>query len=424
MTADTTTETNALQAAAPTEAGALALITLKPEQYAAEVYQPFRDRLTKAIESVRAIDYDITTTKGMDAAKGARRLVADIRIEANKERLARKAPITQIGKLLESTYDAVEARILPLESLFDDDIKAEEKRKEEMKKEKERAEAARVQAIADRISAIGKLALKTARMSSAQISEVMAELAAIKIDDSFAEFFPNARVAWDDTHDALFQAHKAASDAEAEAEAKRQEAENEARKVAKERAELEAQRKENERVQNELAAERKRIADEAAAQEAIAAEQRRKAQENAVAEAAAQTKRLQEEADERARLHALEMKKLADERAAFEAEQQAAREKVAAEQKAVEDAAKLEADHAEGLEMNQAFDDEMIRRSDEGIPVTTYRPPQEDITDLAESIEATEPTDSEIVAAYIEHFGGTPGKAIERLSRFAASLAA
>lgn len=429
MTAETTTQIQALDAAATTEVGALALITLKPEQYVAEVYQPFKNRLASAIDSVRNIDYDITTTKGMETAKAARRLIADIRIDADKERKARKAPITTIGKMLESHYDAVEARILPLEDLFDGDIKAEEQRKEEVKKEKERVEAARVQAIADRISAITKMATVTARMKAVDIAAVILGLEEIKIDDSFAEFIPNARKAWDEAKDALEAAHKVAYDAEAEAESKRLAAEEETRKAAKERAELAAQRAEQERVANELAAERKRLADAAAAQEAAAAEQRRQAEANLRAEAEAHTRELTRQADERAREHAAAMKALEEQRAALEAQQQAERDKQAAAQKALDDAARLESDHAEGLLMNEAFDVE----ANTPIPTMQHsieRPQfaaSEEISAMVDALDPahdTEPTDEEIIALYVEHFGGTPEQAIERLARFAASVMA
>lgn len=425
MTAETTQEIAALDTAAPNEVGALALITLKPEQYATEVFQPFRNRLLSAIDSVRNIDYDITTTKGMEAATKARRLMSDIRIDADKERKARKEPITKIGKLLESHYDAVEECVLPLQCLFDDDIKAEEKRKDEIRKEKERAEAARVQAIADRITSISKLAMKTARMTAAQIAEVIAELELIEVDDSFAEFIPNARKAWDETKEALDATYKAASDAEAEKESQRIAAEEETRKAAKERAELEAMRKEQERIANEQAAERQRLANEAAAQEAIQAAQRKQAEENLRAEAEAHTRELTRLADERAQAHAAEMKKLADDRAAFEAEQQAARDKAAAEQKALDDAAALEAAHIEALAMNVVFDTpcDPVQYA----PLTAERaglPLNQEVIQLADGVNDDEPTDEEIVTLYVEHFGGSPEQAIERLARFAAFVVA
>lgn len=430
-----------------TEVGALALITLKPERYAAEVYQPFKTRLVAAIESMRAIDYDITTTKGMDEAKQARRLLADIRIDANKERMARKAPITQIGKLLESHYDAVEESVKPLECLFDDDIKNEEARKEAIKLAKQAEEAARIQAIADRISAISKLALKTTRMTAAQITEVIAELEAIQIDESFDQFKQNAQTAWDDAKAALDAAHLAATEAEAETERVRLAKEEETRKAIKEREELEAQRKEQARIAAEqqraaveLAAQQKTHADAVAAQEAIAAEQRRKADENLRADAAAHTKRLQDEADDLARQHAAAMRKLEDERAAFKAEQDAA-------QKIKDDAAKLESDHIEALGMNADFSDdatvkeEMAAIADpktvtaneliaSGEVKVTFGGIGGEFFDMAQTIadgepafsnmekSDFEPTDQEILDCYIVHFGGTKDQAIERLGRF------
>ncbi|MBV8060510.1 MAG: hypothetical protein JO253_03165 [Alphaproteobacteria bacterium] len=407
------------------QVGALALITLQPEQYAKEVYQPFYDRRAKAIESLRAIDYDIQTTKGMEVAVKARRLVADIRIEAEKERKARKQPITQIGKLLESSYNDLEAQLLPLESLFDDDIKAEEKRKEEIKKEKERAEAARIQEISDRIAAISKLPMKTGRMSSAQIQDVIDELTGIQIDDSFAEFIPAATKAWVEARDALKASFDAAAEDEAEAYRKCIIAEEETRKQARERAELAAKQAELERIANEQAAERKRLADEQAAIETAAAEQRRKAEENLRAEAEAQAARLKAEAE----AHAAEMKRLADElaaeRAKFEAAQAAQKAKDDVELKAKEDAARLEADNAEAIEIDKAMGQvvsDFNAATMVSMPDLPVDDPNGEILDAADAIDA-EPTDEEIVELYIQHFGGSPEQAIERLSRFAMTVA-
>lgn len=413
MTAETTTETNALQAAAPTEVGAMALMTLKPEAYAAEVYLPFKTRLAAAIESVRNINYDITTTKGLEIVTKARRTMMDIRIEANKEREARKAPITLIGKLLQSSYAAVEENVLPLETFFDGEIKAEEGRKEAEKQAKIAAERLRVKAITERIATFGKLATAAAGKNSAEITALQTDLVALEVtDELFEEFIPQANTAKADAATALEVAYEAASSAEKAIEDARIKREEEDRQRAAEAAENARQKAELDRVAAEQAAERKRLNDAAEAQRVELARQQKEADDKIKAAAAAETARIQAEADARALEHARAMQALNNQRAAFEAEQAAA-------QKIKDDAAKLEADHDEGLQMDQEWN-----RQQEELAATVSAPTIADaliadVLDLAPLNEAAnEPTDEEIIAVYMDSFGSTKEQAIARLRRF------
>jgi hypothetical protein len=422
MTAETTIETNALQAAEPTEVGTLALMTLKPEAYAAEVYQPFKTRLAAAIESVRNIDYDITTTKGLEVVTKARRTMMDIRIEANKQREARKAPIIQIGKLLESSYKAVEENVLPLETFFDGEIKAEEGRKEAEKQAKIAMERARVEEITERIAAFGKLATASAGKGSADIAYLQAELEALEVtEELFEDFISQARIAKADAATGLQVAYEAASRTEQAIEAERIKREEEDRQRAAEAAENAKQKAELDRVAAEQAAERKRLDDAAEAQRVELARAQKEADDKIKAAAATETARIQAEADARAREHALAMKELEEKRAAFEAEQAAA-------QKVKDDAAQLEADHVEALAINAAMDTPFTTDSDpdpiEALAVTINAGAIADALiadalDLAPLHEAVnEPTDEEIIAVYMDEFGGTMEQAIARLKRF------
>lgn len=245
------TQENEVSSAVATQSAPMSsqLITLEPAKYAAEVYQPFKTRLAQAIESIRSIDYDITTVKGLEVVTKARRTLMDIRIDANKERKVRKDPIIQIGKLLESHYDDVEAMVLPIESFFDADIKAEEKRKEDIKAaEKAREEQTRLRLVAMRelpLGAIGK--------SSADISAMLEALAADEPGEDFGMLLDAAKSAHADAMAKLTTARDAAQASEAEAA-----------RVAAERAELAEFR--------EAAATRARLAQEEA--ERVAAIQR------------------------------------------------------------------------------------------------------------------------------------------------------
>jgi hypothetical protein len=145
---------NQLKPANTTDLASQELVTLNPEAYATAVYEPFASRLKAAIALTDGVIYDVKTKEGMAVAKEHRALFRAIRIEGDKERAARKAPILAIGKLLESKYTALEAEIVPIEQRIDTEIKAEEARIEEEKAAKIRAEQEALAAIQNKIDAI------------------------------------------------------------------------------------------------------------------------------------------------------------------------------------------------------------------------------------------------------------------------------
>lgn len=158
------------------EAANTQIVTIEPEKYVAAVFQPFAKRVKAAIKAVEGLKYDITTTAGMDMAKEARALFRAIRIEANKERELRKAPIIAIGRLLDTRNSELAAQVAPYEDKFDADIKAEEKRKEDEKAARLKAEAERNAAIQERIDAIKNKPLEAITMTSAQVEDMVAGL--------------------------------------------------------------------------------------------------------------------------------------------------------------------------------------------------------------------------------------------------------
>lgn len=317
MNTTTNTELAEVASTGQTALDAMAVVTLSPEKYAAEVYQPFKARLVEAIDSVKAIDYDIKTTAGMAVAIKARATFRDLRIDADKERKTRKEPITKIGKLLEAGFDRVEERIAPLEELFDADIKAEEVRKEAEKAAKIAAERARVESIQadiDRLRAIpGNLIGK----SAADLAFARKDMLAMVVDEArFAEFTETAKTVVADI-------------------------------IARIELMLTS---ETEREAAALAAEQARLAEIAR----IEAERAELAQLRA---AAAETARLAKiETDRIAAEQAVEHKRLAEQQAEIEAQRAAfAREQEEARAR-IEAAAQLERDHAEALPMNVQFD--------------------------------------------------------------------
>lgn len=259
--------------------------------------------------------YDVQTTAGMEAAKAARATIRKPRYEIESIRKGAKAPLLAIGKRLDSEAARITVELMKLEEPIDTQIKTEEGRKEREKAERIAAETARVQGIHARIDALRSLPVKAANRTPDQIAVLIAEAEAIVIDDSYAEFIESARQAHAASVAALHGLHGMAVQQEAEQA-----------RIAAERVELARLRAEQE---ERNAAERARQEEERRAREA----EERKAQEardKEAARVAAELKAEREKIDaakrEQEAAAKAESDRLAAERAAFEREQEAARE--------------------------------------------------------------------------------------------------
>lgn len=353
------------------------LITLDPATYTAAVYKPFRDRLELLKVEAPKITYDIATTAGMDLAKQWRAKCKAVRIEADKEREARKAPITNIGKLLESAYKEIEAAVEPLEDRFDKSIKAQEAIKEAERHAKVAAELKRVSDIQDRIAELRNAAGgRVVNASSALILDYIADLEKIPVDDSFEEFRQQAEGAKVVSLAALKEAH-----------AKRVEHEAEQARIKAEREEL-AELRRKQAAQE--AQERARLA-----QEEAEAKVRRDAEE-----AQARAQRQAEEA-EAARLRKIEEDRLSAERAELKRiadAQQADFDRQAKEQ--AEKQAAFERQVAAAVEADRARQPvSFLRRV---APTPQIEAPKESPSPPA--VEEKRPTDSDILEVIAQSF--------------------
>lgn len=308
----TTDVTNAL----PAELNQAAI---NPEQYAAAVIAPFQAALTKAI-SEDVTEYDVTTTAGMKVATARRAVFRDIRVAAEKERVSRKAPLLEIGRLLDAKAKDLHALVKPYEDRHDALIKAEEERKAAEKAEKERIERARIAEIHEHIADINAIPGKCVGKSAAQIASVLADTRAQEIDIGFyADFTGTALQARQNVVAKLEEMLAAQQAHEAEQERLRLEREELARQQAEQRrieAEAAAVRRAQEeadraRRETEEAAHRQRLADEERARrEQLEAEQAELQRQQATARA--------------------EAEELARKQAAFRQEQEAAEAKAKA----------------------------------------------------------------------------------------------
>jgi len=242
----------------PSEIAKRELLTIDPLTYVTAVYAQHHTDLAAAIAAI-PVTIDMQTTAGYKRATTCRATFRGIRTSGDATRKLRKAPILEIGKMLESHYKALEAEVTPYETQFDTLIKDEDARKEAIKAEKARVEAERVDAIRFRIDAFGLVALDCAGKSSEHIQGAIDTVTAVEIDASFQEFSTAAISAKQSALEKLDLALDGAKETEAE----------QARAKA-EREEFERQLKQQQEDAAALAAERKKLDAERAEQERAA----------------------------------------------------------------------------------------------------------------------------------------------------------
>jgi hypothetical protein len=326
------------------------LITIEPTKYVELVFEPFAKQYADAVDAVREVAYDIKTTAGMAVAIKHRAVFRDIRVASEKARKLRKAPILEIGKLLDSRQGEIESTLLPLETLFDEEIKAEEKRKDDEKIAKAVAESARITAIRKRIAETQAIPSMLVGKSSETIAAAIESLEAVPITmDDWAEFCGEAEMTKLAALDKLKEMH--AAQVAHESEQARLTAEREA--IERERAEIEERRR---KAAADFAEQQRVAAAARAEQEAKdkAERERVEAEQRAANERAAEAMR-QQQAEHEARMRAQQEE--IDRQQAEIDRARAEQERIAQEaMEAAEAEAKLESDHAEALEENARID--------------------------------------------------------------------
>lgn len=285
--------------------------------------------LTELRTKYQGVVFDVKTASGMKAASAARAEIREPRYATEKARKAAKAPLLALGKNIEERASYITDSLLEIETPIDEQIKAEERRKEEEREAKMRAEQERIATIQALIEDIKRPAIEMVGRSSASIDDAMDEVLEIRIDERFGEFKDIAEEAKVQTITKLTELHTAALANEAEQV-----------RIAAERVELERLRAEADRRQKEdaerAAAEiRKRAEEESAARAKIEAEERASRERIETQERAARLKREEDDRQakaardaEEARLRAIreeEEKALRAERLAMQGRQEAER---------------------------------------------------------------------------------------------------
>ena len=285
-------------------------ITIKsPPTTAVAEYTPIAAALAAARARYQDVVWDLTTTRGNEDARRARRELVSLRTGLEARRKELKAPLLAQAKLVDDEARRITAELLQLEEPIDALIRADERRREEERAAREAAERARVAAIQAKIKTIMDQPIKAVRIrSSALLQTAIDNLAAQEISaDEFEEFAEDARLAHAEALAAMRtmlaeirerEAEEARAHAEREAQAKRDaasaaeraEAERQAREAQEaEVARLAAKRAEIERQQAEIERQQAEIERQAAELRARQEEAARKEDAERSAEAAAAT---------------------------------------------------------------------------------------------------------------------------------------
>lgn len=314
--------------------------------------------------------FDVTTTKGMEAARKGRAELRSLRVNLEATRKTVKEEVLVRGRLMEevlvrgrlidSEAKRINAELEALEDPIDEQIKAEEKAERE-RKERERE---RVAAIQDRIATLGMTAASMAGKNSDEIYTAIQSVAAEEISDAlYAEFIEKAKACQDAALARLRQMHTAALAHETEQH-----------RMQIERAELDRLRAEQEQRDRETleraqAEQRARDAEVLAARAKIEAEERESRARIEAQEREAQAKRDEQDRiaaekreAERKELEALRARVEATRREHEERERKA-REEIEAKERAEREAKdaqereqrRQEAELMDGMQMLETF---------------------------------------------------------------------
>lgn len=341
------------------------------------------DKVSAGLADLRTkysgIVFDVSTTKGMKEACDARLAIREPRYAVEKVRKDAKAPVLALGKDIDARAKYITEALLELEIPIDDQIKAEEARKEAEKAARAAAERARVESIQERINEIRGAVQAASHSNSSTVAAHIEDIERMVIDDSFQEFKVAAQRAKDETLAALRDMHdkaKAAEEREAQIKAELAELENrraeQARLEAEARMRREAEEREHQaRLDAQRREEEARMAAEREAQERELAAQReaqRKAEDEARLAREAEERRIAAERAEVERQRREQEEREAAARAESERQRREAEEAAHAAEKKLRDAAPVMRDALIALR-NTVITDEEIKIIDDALAV-------------------------------------------------------
>lgn len=249
--------------------------------------------LAKLRDKFQGATFDLTTTKGDKEARQARKELVTLRTTLEALRKEKKAPHLAACKLLDDEAKRINGEILALEKPIDEQIRADELRREQERAQREAEERARMEKARARISEIQRMSASVMSGTSIQIRARIDEVKAIVIDES--EFGDLTGAATSTAEMVAMQLESLLSTVvmrEEQAEAMRKQREEHEAALRKQQEELEAQRAELERQRAEAeqaAADARRQAEDARRQADEVLARARDLEAKAVVAAAAQS---------------------------------------------------------------------------------------------------------------------------------------
>ena len=241
--------------------------------------------LAKLRQKFQGVQFDLTTTKGDKAARQARKELVTLRTSLEELRKEKKAPHLAACNLIDSEAKRIKGEILALEVPIDEQIRADELRREQERVQREAEERARLDKARVRIGEIQRMAASVMTGTSEQIRARIEEVKALAIgEDEFGELLATAQSTADMVVMQLEALLSTVLMREAQAEEMRKQREAHDAALRKQQEELAAQRAELERQRAEAeqaAAEARRQAEEAR-READEAQARARAAQTAV----------------------------------------------------------------------------------------------------------------------------------------------
>ena len=145
-------------------------------------YTPFETQLTEFKEKYDSIIVDVSTTKGMEAAKASRKELRDAYLNLKDLKTKIKAPVLERGRLIDSEYSHIDAEIKELFAKFDKPIKEKEAEKKAAKEKKEREQREALLALQNEISSIQNKPSALIGFSSEAIESELQQLRTLDID--------------------------------------------------------------------------------------------------------------------------------------------------------------------------------------------------------------------------------------------------
>lgn len=208
--------------------------------------------LADLAQRYRGIAFALDTTAGDKEARAARLELVRLRTSLEAKRKELKAPALERSRLIDTEAKRITDAIVELERPIDEQIKAEEARKEAERQRKLNEDRARIAQLQGRIAQIRRFADRAVGKGAAEVAEKIALVEGLACGEDFQELQEVAVAARSETLDRLRFMLTDAQKREADSE-----------QLALERQRLAAERAELEQAQRKQAEERARLDAEA-----------------------------------------------------------------------------------------------------------------------------------------------------------------